>query len=187
MVLTVAGVEKVVASSLSLELITLHGERITDVSVASRGSGGAHFLATFTPPSQTFKLKLKGTTRKGNAFERISRNLVEPKAVVLRTLRATNEYTLGVGRASPDTVTLQIYNVGRPELFDITAKDRLGYVISLGRKVVRSRQRMLSLLSVRLRATRRDDVGKTDILFVTVKGRSSGLVLSHLVHLLVVD
>lgn len=183
-VLTIAAVDKVVPSSLSVELITEHGAHIADVGITPRGSG-AHFMASFSLPGQPFKIKLKGNTRGGNPFERISRNLVKPKAGVLRTLRARNDFTLPVGRRS--SVTLELYSaLPTTELFTITARDSLGYFVSLTRSVgVRARPRRTVLTSVRLRTARPGDVGKTDILFV--RATSQHLSFSHLVHLLVVD
>ena len=93
-VITVAGSEKVIPSSLRLDLITPEGTKISDVTLQT--ADRVHFTSSFTPRvSQPFKFKLRGTTRGGNAFERISHQTIKPTTVVLRGKYASNE----IGRA----------------------------------------------------------------------------------------
>ena len=120
-----AGYHKVQKNTVVLELITKYGEHIRDVSLTPDNQG-MRYVATFTPPSRSFKLKLKGTTKAGNAFERISRNVIEPKHVLLRVLRSDKDFTLRRNQTS--TVTFHLFNAAASDKLEIDVKDRLGYV-----------------------------------------------------------
>lgn len=184
MVLTVAGSEKIDTSSVRLELITAEGARISDVSLQKLNE--VHFTASITPrSSQPFKLKIRGTTRGGNSFERISRQTIKPTTFVLRGKYASNDYTLPLGAVT--FVHFQLCNFGASEYFDVTVvKDKMGYVISPNvrpRRVIKGR---CTTLSIRARATRSQDVEKTDTVFIIAKGRTSKSVASQAVRLFVV-
>lgn len=186
MVITIAGSEKVDTSSLRLQLITTEGNRISDITLQSRDSN--HFTASYTPSAsaRAFKLKLKGNTRGGNPFERISRQTIKPTTAVLRGKYASNDYTLPLNRVT--FIHFQLCNFGANEIFDVdVVKDRMRYVISprLGpKRVVKGR---CVTISVRAKATRRQDVEKTDSVFVIAKGRISRVVVSQTVRLFVVS
>ncbi|XP_031568688.1 uncharacterized protein LOC116303307 isoform X2 [Actinia tenebrosa] len=125
LVLTVAGAEKIRKNSVVLELITKYGKHIQDIQLTP-DSRGVRYTATFTPPSRPFKLKIKGTTNSGNQFERVSRNIVEPKSIQLRVLHSSNDFTLRRGTSS--TVTFHLYNAANVnKVVNIRVKDRLGY------------------------------------------------------------
>ena len=183
--MALSGSDEVVPSSLSLELLGSHGEHISDVTVTSAGTSKVHFVGLFVSPLRAFKLKLKGTTREGQRFERVSKKNLEPQAGSLRMVRATSEYALSVAKEEPETVTFQLYNTGPTETFHVTATDRLGYVLPLTTSAVRVEQWHAQDILVRMRATRAADVGKTDVLFMTATGGTSGQVLSSLALLFV--
>lgn len=184
MVITVAGSEKIDASSVRLELVTTEGIRISDVT--SQTLNNVHFTANITPrASQPFKLKLRGITLGGNQFERFSRQTVRPTTAVLRDKYASNDYTLPLGRVT--FVHFQLCNFGTSEYFDvIRVKDMMGCIISRppGPQYV-LKGRCLTI-SVRARATRFQDLEKTDTIFLIAKGRASKAVISQTVRLFVV-
>ena len=184
MVLTVAGSEKIDSSSVRLELITTDGARISDVTLQRLNA--VHFTANITPSSsQPFKLKIRGTTRGGNSFERISRQTIKPTTAVLRGKYASNDYTLPLG--SITFVHFQLCNFDASEYFDVTVvKDKMGYVISPNVRPRRVMKGRCTTLSIRARATRSEDVEKTDTVFIIAKGRTSKSVVSQAVRLFVV-
>ena len=184
MVVTVAGSEKIDTSSVRLELITTEGTRISDVTLQKLND--VHYTASITPrTNQPFKLKIKGTTRGGNSFERISRQTVKPTSFVLRGKYASNDYTLPLGATT--FVHFQLCNFGDMEYFDMTvAKDKMGYITSPPVKPKKVRKDRCTTFSIRVRATRSQDVGKTNTVFVIAKGRTSKFVVSQAVRLFVV-
>jgi len=184
MVLTVAGSEKIDTSSVRLELITTEGARISDVTLQRLND--VHFTASITPrSSQPFKLKIRGTTRGGNSFERISRQTIKPTTALLRGKYASNDYTLPLGAVT--FVHFQLCNFGASEYFDVTVvKDKMGYVISPNVRPRRVMKGRCTTLSIRARATRSQDVKKTNTVFIIAKGRTSKFVVSQAVRLFVV-
>ena len=185
MVITVAGSDKLDTSTVRLELITTEGTRISDVTLQT--SDNVHFTASITPrTSRPFKLKLRGTTRGGNTFERISRQTIKPTTAVLRGKYASNDYTLPLGRTT--FVHFQLCNFGASEYFNVTvAKDKMGYMLSPTIGSIRAFKGRCATISVRVRATRPQDVEKTDTVFLIAKGRTSKIVVSQAVRLFVVS
>ena len=185
MLITVAGSEKLNTSSVRLELITTEGTRMSDVTLHT--SDNVHFTASITPSAgQPFKLKLRGTTRGGHTFERISRQTFKPTTAVLRVKHASNDYTLPLGRVT--FVHFQLCNFGASEYFDVTVvKDRMGLIISPQISPKRIIKGHCATISVRARATRSQDVDKTDSIFLIAKGRASKVVASQGVRLFVVS
>ena len=185
LVITLAGSEKVDTSSLRLQLITKEGTHISDVTLQSRDS--VHFTASILPStSRAFKLKLKGTTRRGHAFERISRQTIKPTTAVLRGKYASNYYTLPLNRVT--FVHFQLCNFGATEVFNVTVvKDRLRYVMPPRTSPKRVISGRCVTISVRVRATRSQDVDKTDTVFIIAKGKSSRVLVSQTIRLFVVS
>lgn len=93
---------------------------------------GIRYIAALNPPSQPFKLKIKGITIDGYSFERVSRNVIEPKHVLLRVVRSDDDFTLRRGESS--NVEFYIFNSGANDTLSVAVKDRLNYVtgISIG-------------------------------------------------------
>ncbi|PFX21151.1 von Willebrand factor A domain-containing protein 7 [Stylophora pistillata] len=184
MLITVAGSEKLNTSSLHLQLITPEGAGISGVTLQT--TDNVHFTASFTPlTSQPFKLRLSGITRVGNTFERISRQKIKPSRTLLRVKYASNDYTLPLGRVT--FVHFQICNFGATEYFDVkVVKDRMGLIITPQippKRIIKGR---CAIISVHARATRPQDVDRTDNLFLMVKGRTSKVLASQGVRLFVV-
>lgn len=195
LVITLAGSEKVDTSSLRLQLITKEGDHISDLILQSRDT--VHFTASFTTSTaQIFKLKLLGNTRSGTPFQRISRQVIKSSTTVLRVKSATNDYTLPLHRFT--TIHFQLCKFGkvvkfklrrrdRVERFNVTVvKDRMQYLLTrrvASKHVLTNR---CATISVRATATRPEDVGKTDTVFVMAKGES-GTIVSATARLFVVS
>ena len=191
-IITVAGSEKLNSSSLLLQLISTEGNLISDVTLQSQSQG--HFIANYYLNAHvpSFKLKLKGTTQNGYPFERISRKTARPTTAVLRVKYASNLYTLPLGRTT--FIHFLVCNSGATEMFHIEVlEDRLGYIVRRGRHRSSKRRKAGKLVIkgrcvlffVYAKATRSEDVGKTDPIYFILKGQKSKVVISQTVHLLV--
>ena len=189
-----AGSEKLNSSSLLLQLISTEGNLISDVTLRPQNQGDRHFIASFNPHANfpSFRLKLKGVTRDGYHFERISRKTARPTTAVLRVKYASNLSTLPLGRTT--FIHFLVCNFGATEIFHIEVlKDRLGYVLRQGRRRNPKRRKAGKLVIkgrcvvffVHAKATRSEDVGKTDSIYFILKGQKSKVVISQTVHLLV--
>jgi len=183
-ILTVAGANTINKNSLSLDLISMDGRRLGTAAVTPHGSSGAHFSATFTPPSAPFKLKLKGMTKKGYSFERLSHNAVHPSHALIRVLYARNEYTIPAGGSG--FVLFLVYNTGATEIFDIKVKDHLKYAAHLRRSYITVRQGRKSFFFVTFKAPSSAPRGGSDEVLATITGRTSKKTVGHVVRLMVV-
>ena len=183
-ILTVAGANKINSKSLSLDLMSMDGRRLGTTTVTPHGTSGAHFSASFTPPSAPFKLKLKGKTKKGFTFERNSHNTVRPSHALIRVLYARNEYTIPAGGRG--FVMFVVYNTGSTETFDIKVKDRLKYVARLRRTAITVRKGRKSFFSFTFKAPSSAARGGSDEVLATITGRTSKKTVGHVVRLMVV-
>ena len=183
-IISVAGSEKLDKSSLRLQLVTTEGRYISDLTLQPQNQG--RFLVDFNARAhgQPFKLKLKGMTQKGYPFERISHKIHKTTTAILRGTYASNYYTLTLGRTT--FIRFQLCNFGATETFDfLVAKDTRRYVFRRRlspKRVIKGRCVYISIFA---KATRSEDVGKTDAVFIILKGRISRTVISETVHLLV--
>ncbi|CAH3164627.1 unnamed protein product [Porites lobata] len=183
-IISVAGSEKLDKSSLRLQLVTTEGKYISDLTLQPQDQG--RFLVDFNAHAhgQPFKLKLKGMTQKGYPFERISHKIHKTTTAILRGTYASNYYTLTLGRTT--FIRFQLCNFGATETFDfLVAKDTRRYVFRRRlspKRVIKGRCVYISIFA---KATRSEDVGKTDAVFIILKGRISRTVISETVHLLV--
>ena len=187
MVLTLlAGEGTVNTSSLRLQIVTKSGAVIRTLNLPPKD--GIHYETSFTPPTTPFKLKLIGTTQKGDAFERLSRRKMKPTTAILRAKHASNNFTLPLNKVT--FLHFQICNFGPTELFEITVKkDRMGYIMHRSANAQRPRfvaKDRCTVVSVRAKATRRDDLHKTNTVTLIAKGQSSGVVVSNVMRLFVV-
>ena len=162
----------------------MDGRRLGTANVIPQGTSGAHFSASFTPPSVPFNLKLRGTTKKGYSFERNSHSTVHPSHVLIRVLYATNDYTIPV--AGSGFVMFAVHNTGPTEVFDIKVKDRLNSRVHLPRNFITVHGGSTSFFSVILNAPSSAARGESDEVLATITGRTSGKTVGHVVKLMVV-
>lgn len=188
MVLTLlAPNDKVDPASLRLQIVTASGSVVRNLNLSSNDN--VHYEVSFTPPATAFKLKLLGVTQKGFAFERLSRRFIQPSTAFLRGRYASNDFTLPLN--SLTLIQFEICNFGPSERFEVLVrKDWMNYVSqpSAGsqRPTLVGKGRCVALF-LRARATRVADVHKTNTVILIVKGQSSGIVLSRLMRLFVVN
>lgn len=183
-IITVAGNEKINKRTLKLDLLRENGALIGQALVSPRGTSGAHFTSSFDPPSVPFTLKLRGKTKNGYNFERLSHNVVQPSPFILRVLRARNEYTIPVGRST--SVTFTLHNNGMYQGFDIKVKDRLKYFRRLRRSTVFVPRGRRSFFTFIMKAPSSAPRGKGVEVVVSVTGRKSKRTVREAVRLMVV-
>jgi hypothetical protein len=182
-ILTIAGANKIRKNPVVLELITKHGEHIRDIQLTP-DSRGVHYIANFTPPSRPFKLKIKGTTKSGNPFERISRSIVEPKYIQLRVLHSDNDFTLRRGKTS--NVTFHLLNSANVnKVVNIRVKDRLGCA-RIERNTLTVRKEWQAFFSVSFKTPMSATVGAGNTAFVSVSVVNSTEIVSQPVQLIVI-
>ena len=162
----------------------MNGRRLGTAPVTARGRSNAHFSASFDSPSVPFRLKLRGTTKKGNRFERYSRNIVHPSHALIRVLYARNEFTIPAGGSG--YVLFVVHNTGPTEMFDIKITNRLKLVHHLRRSSFTVRRGRRSYISVTFKAPSSVEAGKGAEVLATVTGRTSKKTVGHVVRLMIV-
>ncbi|XP_046851457.1 von Willebrand factor A domain-containing protein 7-like [Xenia sp. Carnegie-2017] len=187
-ILTVGGISHVNKRSLAAELVTLGGDVITSTrptSFSAKDSKGIRYSFKFHPPNQIFKIKLKGLTKKGNSFERISKTPVKAETLIVKVLYARNDFTLKHG--STTFLIFSIENFGNNEVVDFKSFGNLGTVKSQNRKFGLARKGRETSFAVTFRGKPKATPGMTVTVVVSVTGRSSGSVAKVSVPLLVVE
>ena len=154
------------------------------VSLKSKDRKGIRHSFKFYPPNQIFKIKLKGRTKKGNSFERVSHSPIKPESLLVNVMFARNDYTISQGRTG--YVIFMIENVGNDEVVDITSFGSLGTVERQSRAMSRIRKGRKTPFSVTFRGNTKAERGVTVTVVVSVKGRKSGSKSVMSVPLLVV-
>lgn len=165
----------------------LCGDVITttrSVSFTSKDKKGIRHSFKFFPPNQVFKIKLKGRTKKGHGFERISHSPIKPETLIVKVLFARNDYTLTQGGTG--YVIFTIENYGESEVVDITSFGSMGTVERQSRNEARVRKGRKTSFSVSFRGKTKATTGVTVTIVVSVKGRNSGSKAVMSVPLLVV-
>ncbi|EDO33717.1 predicted protein [Nematostella vectensis] len=183
LVITVAGADKVNRETVTLELINKQGGHVRDVPLRSVDAAGVRYLAIFTPPSTSYKLKLKGSTKTGRDFERVSRNIVEPKSMLLRILDSVTDFTISPGRrtsimfqmfsAAPSRKTIKVSVIDKKKIGSVSRSTR---TITPGRSI---------FIPISFLAPRGTPVGETNTAVVTVTVEGTGERVSQAVQLIV--
>ena len=178
---------KVNTDSLRLRIVTKSGAVIQELKMQSHDS--THYETNFTPPTTPFRLKLTGTTQTGSTFERLSHRVIKPTTAVLRAKHASNDFTLPLHKTT--YLHFQICNFGESELFEIVLKrDTMSFILhqsAASQRPIHVAKDRCTLVFVRAKATRPDDVHKTNTFTLIAKGKSSGVIVSQLMRLFVVN
>ena len=161
----------------------MNGKLLGTAPVKPVGTSGAHFSASFTPPSVDFKLMLKEKTKKGNQFERNSHSVAKPSTLLIRVAYAKEECT--VPAKGNGFVMFIVHNNGPTEVFDIHAKDTEKLQSTLTRSTITVRKGRTSFFSVSFKAKSPASPGGTDAVRVTVTGKTSKTTANQVVTLMV--
>ena len=185
-ILTVAGSNKINSRSLTLDLMSMDGRRLSTTTVTPQGSSGAHFSASFTPPSAPFKLKLRGTTKEGNSFERKSHNTVHPSHVLIRVVWASNDYTIPTTGISWKIVSFTVHNRGPGDVFDVQVKNLKFVSPHNFPKSIPVFQGSEYFFSVEFTPPSSSARGENEVMLLTLTGRTSGKTFRKFVRLMII-
>ena len=161
--------------TLEAELVTLEGDTVTTkkpISLTSKSKKGIRYSVKFYPPNETFKIKLKGKTKKEIPFKVSPIKPIKHKTLLVQIIYARNHNTVPKGRAS--YAVFAIENVGSDEVADFKSFGILGTVERLSRRMGRACKGRVASFSVTFRGSAKAAKGTTVIIVVSVKGRKSG-------------
>ena len=168
-------------TSLVLKLMNTAGLAVLQTHLTE--DSAESFTTSFTPPSAPFRFQLSGQTKEGFTFQRLTHNTIQAKSAVLRFIPREDHFRLQPRKRS--FVLLEFYNVGPAEWFHIKVHDTRGFARSVFRDTRFVRQGTQTAIFLWLWPTAgKYQKGKTDIVIVSVRGRSSNKVSTAIVRML---
>ena len=183
--MTVGGIKYLNPSSLYLDVLETTGKvLLKGIKLHPKGKSGVHFEASFEPPGKKpFKLALKGNTKSGRSFSRLSKHEIKSESALLRILYGRREFTVTPG--IPTFVLLGLHNnYKNDEHFVISASSDDGKTQVSVNKLFVKRKRM-NFVVVHFRPSTGLVTGQTAIVRVTAKGELSKIQITTFVRLLV--
>ena len=144
-----------------------------DIALKSIGGSAGIFQAKINPPAGKFKFLLKGQTKKGSKFQRMSQASFEATDTVLATISAGNEFTASASKGSI-RVNLYIYNKGSSQNYRFVATSSHGSISAdSSLLMVSGGKNSTASFTYNLPSNARSLVGKTTNVAITATGQSS--------------
>ena len=197
-IITVAGLESVRSDSLTLDVVDKTDRVIfSNLALQRNPAKSVIFNTTIRGNTKPFKLKLKGKTRRGFSFQRLSSTLVTPKAVHIRFLYSSEEFVLKRGQKT--FITLEILKMGamlsgkaRGSSLTFSMKTRLGKASfgtnlgNIGKDITRIVRRRTYIRVFYKTPKEAIYYGKSDTLFVRVTGKQQSEEASASINILII-
>ncbi|CAB4001440.1 Hypothetical predicted protein [Paramuricea clavata] len=172
--LTISGEKQIQNNSIRMDIVDIYGKvLIPDIKpVRLNGKSGLRYTLIFDPPSDQFKILIKGRTSKNKVFQRISQRASQVKPLVLKEFYNSGRYAIKQGGSA--FIMLYLFNgMGTDQVFRTSFKDNLGYKVSLlGRKrtTVRAKSKTFLRVAVRYGGGKRGRVGQNENVIILVQG-----------------
>ena len=184
----ISEVDKVDRRSLRLKVMYKNGTEGGDFKLHKVGNSGMRFRARLKLSEGPYKLQLKGTTKTGHPFTRMTTKFEVAKPFRLRVVYA-RQYTLPVGKTSALILAIENHSTEKNFTFDVT--DSFGYA-QLDESNLLDRRRHLSptiffKLKFRVPHTDKANVNKTNRVVIKAIGEHTGITSTLVTHLLVAD
>lgn len=191
--LTVSGAKKTLKSSLLVDIIDIAGNTlIANKKLTEVGKSGIRFIFHLVPPNKAFKLLLKGRTKAGRNFQRISRHVDSSKPLVIKEFYTSKHYTIPQ-RGSTFVIFYLFNGLSRQMTYKVSFKTRKGYTASLygssrlaSRMKVRGNRKKFLRVIVRYNGGAPAKIGDTLNVVMIVKGRDKSFITTELVPLMII-
>ena len=133
--LSVTGLENVKPKTLKVDLLREDGSSLVAGLALSHEKGTTIFNTTFSSFKDTFKIRLRGQTVQGYAFQRLSEKTVKAQPIMVRALYGDRDYTVVNGKKM--LLIFEVLNRGPSTVvkFDCIAK--------IGTPLLRTKSRRL--------------------------------------------
>ncbi|XP_066540580.1 von Willebrand factor A domain-containing protein 7 [Hoplias malabaricus] len=172
LVLAVTGLSSGNEATFShVTLLVNKGESLNKVLLNSSSSGpfGGELVGHIdSVPRTPFSLRLSGEDGKGNRFERVSAEMVQPTHVQILVLSAPQLLS-----GHPSLVLFEVFNHGPERQFTLTAEDDCGYLSDTSRYRFSIEQRGSVRREVELKTPQSTPAGQTVTLTLTVQAQDS--------------
>ena len=127
--LQMSGAKHIKKNSVRVDIIDIHGKvLIPNIKPTSNDESGLRYSLTFNPPSEQFKMMVKGRTTKNEIFQRVSQHTKKMKQLVLKEIYNSGRYT--IKRGGSMFIMLYLFNgMDTTQAFRISFMDTLGYKV----------------------------------------------------------
>ncbi|XP_065070187.1 hemicentin-1-like isoform X2 [Rhopilema esculentum] len=96
--LSLTGLENIKPNTLTVDLLREDGSKLRGGLRLSHETGTTIFNTTFPSFDETFKIRIRGRTIEGYAFQRLSEKTVKAQPIMVRALYGDRDYTVLNGR-----------------------------------------------------------------------------------------
>ncbi len=126
---TISGAKQIQKDTLLVNIVDIFGKvLIPDIKPTPDDESGLRYSLTFNPPSEQFKVLIKGRTNKNNVFERVSQRVSQVKPLVLKEFYNSGRYSIKQGGST--FIMLYLFNgMDTNQVFRISFKATLGYKV----------------------------------------------------------
>eukprot|EP00794_Sanderia_malayensis_P005644 gene5644-6340_t len=169
MVIRISNADLLNSSSLELDIVDGNSVVLSSGLKLQKLGGGA-FETKLLPPTTSFKLALKGRTKSGHAFQRLSNRLSEPQKAVMVALGAGEEFTASVS-SGISKINVYMYNEGEVEQFQFRGVANYGTIsIATSTQVLQKQSNATLEFSYSPSSTAASYIGKTDAVTLKANG-----------------
>eukprot|EP00794_Sanderia_malayensis_P007841 gene7841-8690_t len=122
MYLSISGLENVRVPSMRVDFLREDGSKLRSGLKLYRSKGSSVFNTTFKSFKESFKVRLRGATKEGYVFQRLSEKTVKAQPILVRSLYGDRDYTVIQGKKM--LLIFEVLNRGKPAtfLFDCICK-----------------------------------------------------------------
>lgn len=192
--LTVSGAGKIQKSSLLVDIIDVSGNTlVANKKLTEVGKSGIRFIFSLVPPNKAFKLLLKGKTKAGKNFQRISRHVDTAKPLVIKEFYTYRHYT--IPQKGSTSIMFTLFNGSNEnKKYTILFRTNNGYKASLhgsqarvSRMVVRKGSKKYIRVSVAYNGGTPGNVGETLNVVIIAKERAGAkFITTEVVPLMII-
>ena len=128
--LTIFGAKQIQKDSVLVDIVDINGKVLIPVIKPTRNDkNGLRYSFTFDPPSEQFKILIKGRTSKNKVFQRISQRASQVKPLVLKQLYNSGRDSIRQGGSAFIMLCL-INGMDTDQVFRTSFRDTLGYKVN---------------------------------------------------------
>jgi len=122
--LSVTGLENIRPQTLKVDLLREDGSKLVRGLQLSHETGTTIFNTSFSSFKETFKIRLRGRTIEGYAFQRLSEKTVKAQPILVRALYGDRDYTVFNGKKI--LLIFEVLNRGPSAVFKFDCVAKIG-------------------------------------------------------------
>ena len=133
--LSITGLENIKSQSLRVDLLREDGSKLLGSLRLTHEEGTTIFNTSFSSFKDTFKIRLRGQTREGYPFQRLSEKTVKAQPILVRALYGDRDYTVLNGKKM--LLIFEVLNRGPSSVF------KFDCIAKIGTPILRTKSRRI--------------------------------------------